>query len=61
MESEWLTELPNDLSANWLCVVCPVGKRTLVVSSMVHPPCVRVCVRMCMCVCAYVCVWLQLT
>ncbi|CAE1298263.1 SNUPN [Acanthosepion pharaonis] len=33
MLSEWLVEVPADLEEEWLLVVCPVGKRCLVVSS----------------------------
>ncbi len=41
MLSEWLVDIPADLSSDWLMVVCPVGKRSLVVASKVwisfHP------------------------
>ncbi|TRZ01545.1 hypothetical protein DNTS_021819 [Danionella cerebrum] len=33
MLSEWLVDVPTDLSSDWLMVVCPVGKRSLVVAS----------------------------
>lgn len=33
MLSEWLVDIPADLSSDWLMVVCPVGKRSLVVAS----------------------------
>lgn len=33
MLSEWLVEVPADLEEEWQLVVCPVGKRCLVVSS----------------------------
>ncbi|KAJ8417047.1 hypothetical protein AAFF_G00282740 [Aldrovandia affinis] len=33
MLSEWLVDVPPDLDADWLMVVCPVGKRSLVVAS----------------------------
>uniref|UniRef100_A0A8B9K272 Snurportin-1 n=1 Tax=Astyanax mexicanus TaxID=7994 RepID=A0A8B9K272_ASTMX len=33
MLSEWLVDVPADLSSDWLLVVCPVGKRSLVVAS----------------------------
>uniref|UniRef100_A0A671KV70 Snurportin-1 n=1 Tax=Sinocyclocheilus anshuiensis TaxID=1608454 RepID=A0A671KV70_9TELE len=33
MLSEWLVDVPADLSSDWLMVVCPVGKRSLVVAS----------------------------
>ncbi|XP_053318964.1 snurportin-1 [Spea bombifrons] len=33
MLSEWLIEIPSDLAELWLLVVCPVGKRSLIVAS----------------------------
>ena len=33
MLSEWLVDVPEDFSALWLFVVCPVGKRCMVVAS----------------------------
>ncbi|XP_076863040.1 snurportin-1 [Brachyhypopomus gauderio] len=33
MLSEWLVDVPVDLSSDWLLVVCPVGKRALIVAS----------------------------
>uniref|UniRef100_UPI00398E7DB4 snurportin-1 n=1 Tax=Pristiophorus japonicus TaxID=55135 RepID=UPI00398E7DB4 len=33
MLSEWLVDVPSDLVEEWLLVVCPVGKRTLIVAS----------------------------
>ncbi|NWU90534.1 SPN1 protein, partial [Upupa epops] len=33
MLSEWLVDVPLDLEQEWLVVVCPVGKRSLVVAS----------------------------
>ncbi|XP_056595636.1 snurportin-1 [Triplophysa dalaica] len=33
MLSEWLVDVPADLSSDWLMVVCPIGKRSLVVAS----------------------------
>ncbi|XP_078056278.1 snurportin-1 [Mustelus asterias] len=33
MLSEWLVDVPADLVEEWLLVVCPVGKRTLIVAS----------------------------
>ncbi|XP_049963715.1 snurportin-1 isoform X1 [Schistocerca serialis cubense] len=33
MMSEWLLQVPADLDSKWFVVPCPVGKRTLVVSS----------------------------
>ncbi|XP_049787597.1 snurportin-1 isoform X2 [Schistocerca cancellata] len=33
MMSEWLLQVPADLDSKWYVVPCPVGKRTLVVSS----------------------------
>lgn len=34
MLSEWLVEIPSDISTEWLLKLCPVGKRSLVVASM---------------------------
>ncbi|KAM6303450.1 snurportin-1 isoform 1-T2 [Podargus strigoides] len=33
MLSEWLVDVPVDLEQDWVVVVCPVGKRALVVAS----------------------------
>uniref|UniRef100_A0A0B8RX07 Snurportin-1 n=1 Tax=Philothamnus irregularis TaxID=1899461 RepID=A0A0B8RX07_9SAUR len=33
MLSEWLIDVPPDLDQEWLFVVCPIGKRALVVAS----------------------------
>ncbi|XP_065836814.1 snurportin-1-like isoform X2 [Oscarella lobularis] len=33
MLSEWLTEIPDDFYTHWLFIICPVGKRALVISS----------------------------
>lgn len=33
MLSEWLVEVPCDLKSNWLLVLCPSGRRNLVVAS----------------------------
>ncbi|XP_065589673.1 snurportin-1 [Cyrtonyx montezumae] len=33
MLSEWLVDVPVDLEQEWIVVVCPVGKRALVVAS----------------------------
>ncbi|KAM6970148.1 snurportin-1 [Aplochiton taeniatus] len=33
MLSEWLVDVPADLDSDWLMVVCPVGKRSLIVAS----------------------------
>ncbi|XP_005816523.1 snurportin-1 [Xiphophorus maculatus] len=33
MLSEWLVDVPPDLDSDWLMVVCPVGKRSLIVAS----------------------------
>ncbi|NXQ57577.1 SPN1 protein, partial [Anthoscopus minutus] len=33
MLSEWLVDVPSDLEQEWVVVVCPVGKRSLVVAS----------------------------
>lgn len=35
MLSEWLIDVPPDLVEEWLLVVCPVGKRALIVASKV--------------------------
>ena len=34
MLSEWLVDVPEDFEQNWLFVVCPIGKRCLVISSL---------------------------
>ncbi|XP_076354540.1 snurportin-1 isoform X2 [Tachypleus tridentatus] len=36
MLSEWLVEVPSDLSEEWLLVLCPEGKRNLVIASRGH-------------------------
>ncbi|KAG7265341.1 hypothetical protein CRUP_014377 [Coryphaenoides rupestris] len=33
MLSEWLVDVPAELDTEWLMVVCPVGKRSLIVAS----------------------------
>lgn len=33
MLSEWLLERPDDFEENWMGILCPVGKRCLVVAS----------------------------
>ncbi|XP_037110738.1 snurportin-1 isoform X1 [Syngnathus acus] len=33
MLSEWLVDVPAELDSDWLMVVCPVGKRSLIVAS----------------------------
>ncbi|CAL9696605.1 unnamed protein product [Knipowitschia caucasica] len=33
MLSEWLVDVPAELSTDWLLVFCPVGKRSLIVAS----------------------------
>lgn len=33
MLSEWLVDIPEDFEINWKFVVCPIGKRCLVISS----------------------------
>ena len=33
MLSEWMVDIPSDFEDSWLVVVCPVGKRCLVVAS----------------------------
>lgn len=35
MLSEWLVDVPAELDIDWLMVVCPVGKRSLIVASKV--------------------------
>ncbi len=35
MLSEWLVDIPETLSDRWLMMVCPVGKRCLVVAAKV--------------------------
>jgi len=35
MMSEWMLDVPQDLSENWIMVPCPVGKRTRLVSGRV--------------------------
>lgn len=35
MLSEWLVDVPSELGTDWLMVVCPVGKRSLIVASKV--------------------------
>ena len=43
MLSEWLVDVPDDLVQEWFMVVCPIGKRNLViagnVSNVVLPYC----------------------
>ncbi len=36
MQSEWLVDVPIDLSLEWVMVLCPTGKRTLVIASQVR-------------------------
>ena len=36
MLSEWLVDVPSELDTDWLMVVCPVGKRSLIVASKVR-------------------------
>ncbi|XP_057693452.1 snurportin-1 [Corythoichthys intestinalis] len=33
MLSEWLVDAPADLDTDWLMVICPVGKRSLIIAS----------------------------
>lgn len=33
--SEWFTQIPEDLSENWVLKFCPAGKRRLVISAKV--------------------------
>lgn len=35
MLSEWLVDVPDDLQQEWLMVLCPFGKRNLVIASNV--------------------------
>lgn len=35
MLSEWLVDVPGDLQQDWLMVLCPFGKRNLVIASNV--------------------------
>ena len=37
MLSEWLVDIPQTLSAEWLMVPAPVGRRALVVANRVDP------------------------
>lgn len=32
MESKWFTEIPEKLDEDWIAMVCPVGKRCLVMA-----------------------------
>jgi snurportin-1 len=32
MQSEWLVDVPEDFSENWTAVLCPVGRRSLIVA-----------------------------
>lgn len=36
MLSEWLVDVPSELDTDWLMVVCPMGKRSLIVASKVR-------------------------
>ena len=33
MMSEWLVEVPEDFEHSWMMIVCPIGRRSLVISS----------------------------
>ena len=35
MLSEWMVEIPDDFEEDWLMVMCPWGKRCLIVSARV--------------------------
>lgn len=35
MLSEWLVDVPDDLVQEWFMVVCPMGKRNLVIAANV--------------------------
>lgn len=41
MLSEWLVDIPDTLSTDWICLPCPLGKRALVVASNVCVSLVR--------------------
>ncbi|KAB1257022.1 Snurportin-1 [Camelus dromedarius] len=43
MLSEWLIDVPSDLGQEWIVVVCPVGKRALIVASRWGNPVLTVC------------------
>lgn len=32
MLSEWMLNVPQDFSENWIMVPCPIGKRTRIIS-----------------------------
>lgn len=36
MLSEWLVDIPTNLSSEWIMVPCPVGKRCLIVAKHVN-------------------------
>ena len=33
MMSEWLVEVPEDLASKWLLILCPEGRRNLVIAA----------------------------
>ena len=35
MFSEWFVDIPGDLDENWLMMLCPKGRRTLVITQRV--------------------------
>lgn len=35
MLSEWMLDVPQDFSENWIMVPCPIGKRTRLISRRV--------------------------
>jgi len=69
MLSEWLVDVPPELDTDWVMVVCPVGKRSLIVASKVRTAlfcftgyldyyvliAVYLFVCVCVCVCVFVC------
>ncbi|KHN85719.1 Snurportin-1 [Toxocara canis] len=43
MLSEWLVDIPDTLSTDWICLPCPLGKRALVVASNIRLYAFRPC------------------
>ena len=41
MLSEWLVDVPDDLVQEWFMVVCPMGKRNLVIAANVSHSCLQ--------------------
>ena len=46
MLSEWLVDVPDDLVQEWFMVVCPMGKRNLVIAANVS---YMLCLSYCQC------------